>query len=321
MVGDLLLRIGTRARRRDLTAEEAAFVVASEAEVRSYAQSKGYTRHNWAAVLLFLVTVAPIFTSFFWLMSWVERLWNDVEVAAAVDGAHVVSLPFNVPLLLVLFPVGLLWGALPLVILSYSSRLFAEWRGWLGIAGTERYFSLRYNLARAVQKGRLSTKARIDSGRFLRDGNNEPWPYGLAILGVLTVVGAVMLYDHVRSYAVVTEAYVETAQRWTHGRIRVPLNLVRRVEVECYEGTRDFTVGYTLVLPSGDTVVLFRIGNLSRRLAAMEVIDSRLTRARVSFVSADGAFEPSCVSAVANRFDSADVGRVKVLLSIPKVAN
>lgn len=317
-VGGWLQRLGTGTQRRDLTAEEVAFVEASEAEVRSYAETKGYTRHNWAAVLLFFATVALMFASFFAVMFWVEDVRAEAAAAAAVGGPHVVSLPFDFPLLLVIMPVGLLWGVLPLAILSYASRWFAEWRGWLGITGTERYYSLQYHLARAVRKGRLSAKERFDPARFLRDGSNEPWPYGLAILVALTVVAALLLYVHLRSYAVVTEAYVETPTGWTQSRTRLPLAQLKRVEIECYEGKRDFTVGYTLVLPSGDTVVLFRIGSLFDRLADIEAIDRSLTAARVPFVAAEGAFERSCVDAVASRFDPEDTRRVKALLRIPK---
>jgi hypothetical protein len=306
------LRLLAPDAKRDLTADETAFIARSTGAVATFARSLPQT-WLWWPVLFVLLMCALFALPMAWILNFdqLARDWffwthpqparwylylNDVGPAGVV-GVFACILAASALMQLLVF-------IAPDAAIAQSTRKLRQ-----GARGrTAEIAKMQAALTRMVRNGRLSADRALSPRDLLIAWMHRYDRYFFgAALGLVVLTG-VLAWRELSAYTILAPDRIEYADYWS-GRVHnVEYGEVRKVILECWtDDERMPQVYYTLLLGDGREVELFNHARLKANLDGAERIDSILRRGNAVFEAArrkgllkhgESALEPACIENV-----------------------
>lgn len=246
---------------RSINDDEATAIWLYAAQLRAYAEARGYSRAPmrlvWLVILPSLFAPMAIFLAV--ALSGVSWFSGPYQADALGQlGWHIYEHRLGFSIVVLLFA-ALLWGVLPNAILSRLSHTYAERAGWAGFASGRQ--SVEDYLAAQYRAGTLSLDQPFDPGPFLRRINTAFEPYFLFTAVPLTLAGAIFAYHDTSRYFLVTERHIEVMSYWSLEKHLFSFSQVQGVVLGCsYDKNGHEDATYSIVLPDGFSIELFRNG-------------------------------------------------------------
>lgn len=302
---------------RDLSQSEAAFIDASAARVRAYAQAHGYDRHVWLFQAFSLLAVFASVAIVISVLAAINGRFDEPDPGPSFP----IVLKSNVSVIFWMFAAFFLCPLLH-SILTRASRSYSERSGWVAIGEKNDYFTLKGRLTSFVRTRRLSTQSEINPGAFLDAANLSFERYFYIPAAFLAVVASFFTYRDYANADTLTADHIEIVDYWTLASKRYGYSDVAEVVVQCHFTKKENTAeAYELRFKDGAALDIYYGGTVESKLDAYEAIDAKLRALGVPFVpgaqsGGERGYDDDCVDKVAKRFPASDADRMRRLFHL-----